>query len=128
MESRAICIVVQRPLIKGVLLALATRMSLATWRNPAAGRQTTNILNPREETMKKHVLLALVGLATGFVVPAFAQEKDTVDPQIRQQLEALSKKFDDASNKADAAALAALFTQDAVEVGPDGPVYGRQSA
>jgi|SRR6516165_972121 uncharacterized protein (TIGR02246 family) len=127
MESRAICIVVQRPLIKGVLLALATRMSLATWRNPAAGRQTTNILNPREETMKKHVLLALVGLATGFVVPAFAQEKDTVDPQIRQQLEALSKKFDDASNKADAAALAALFTQDAVEVGPDGPVYGREA-
>ena len=78
--------------------------------------------------MKKHVLLALVGLATGFVVPAFAQEKDTVDPQIRQQLEALSKKFDDASNKADAPALATLFTQDAVEVGPDGPVYGRQSA
>jgi len=77
--------------------------------------------------MKKHVLLALVGLATGFVVPAFAQEKDTVDPQIRQQLEALSKKFDDASNKADAAALAALFTQDAVEVGPDGPVYGREA-
>ena len=77
--------------------------------------------------MKKHVLLALLELATGFVVPAFAQEKDTVDPQIRQQLEALSKKFDDASNKADAAALAALFTQDAVEVGPDGPVYGREA-
>jgi ketosteroid isomerase-like protein len=47
--------------------------------------------------------------------------------QIRQQLEALSKKFDDASNKADAPALAALFTQDAVEVGPDGPVYGRKA-
>ena len=42
-------------------------------------------------------------------------------------LEALSKKFDDASNKADAPALAALFTQDAVEVGPDGPAYGQQA-
>jgi hypothetical protein len=77
--------------------------------------------------MKIRLLLTLAGLALGFAVPAFAQEKDTVDPQIRQQLDALFKKFDEASNKADAAALAALFTEDAVEVGPDGPVYGRQA-
>ena len=77
--------------------------------------------------MKIRLLGALVGLAIGFTVPAFAQEKDTPDPQIRQQLDALAKKFDEASNKADAAALAALFTQDAVEVSPDGLVYGRQA-
>ena len=52
--------------------------------------------------MKIRLLGALVGLAIGFTVPAFAQEKDTPDPQIRQQLDALAKKFDEASNKADA--------------------------
>jgi len=36
--------------------------------------------------MKTHILLAFVGLATGFVLPAFAQQKDTVDPKIEQQI------------------------------------------
>jgi Domain of unknown function (DUF4440) len=61
-----------------------------------------------------------------FVVPAFAQEKDTVDPQTRQQVETAAMKYDEAFNKNDAAAVAALFTQDAIEVGPDGPDYGQQ--
>jgi uncharacterized protein (TIGR02246 family) len=77
--------------------------------------------------MKTRLLGALVGLAISFALPAFAQEKETLDPQIRQQLDALSKKYDEAFNKNDAAAIAALFTQDAVEVGPDGPVYGKQA-
>ena len=78
--------------------------------------------------MKIRLLLALVRLAISFALPTFAQEKEAVDPQIRQQLDALAKKFDEASNKADAAALAALFTQDAVEVAPEGLVYGRQKS
>jgi ketosteroid isomerase-like protein len=77
--------------------------------------------------MKTRLLGALAGLAISFALPTYAQEKEPVDPQIRQQLEALSKKFDEASNKADAVALAALFTQDAVEVAPEGPVYGREA-
>src|SRR6478672_10410387 len=36
------------------------------------------ILEPREETMKIRLLLALAGLAIGYAVPAFAQEKDAV--------------------------------------------------
>jgi uncharacterized protein (TIGR02246 family) len=66
--------------------------------------------------MKIRLLGALVGLAIGFTVPAFAQEKDTVDPEVRQQIEAAQKKVDEAYNNHDAAALAALFTQDAVQV------------
>jgi uncharacterized protein DUF4440 len=92
--------------------------------SPTRGYSLTAFAVP---LLPRPLLLALVGLATGFVLPAFTQEKETVDPQIRQQLDALSKKFDEASNKADAAALAALFTQDAVEVAPEGPVYGRQA-
>jgi hypothetical protein len=66
--------------------------------------------------MKMRVLLTLVGLAVGFAVPALTQEKGTVDPQLRQQIEALIIKFDDAYYKNDAAGIADLFARDAVEV------------
>jgi ketosteroid isomerase-like protein len=77
--------------------------------------------------MKIHVLLALAGLAIGFAAPAFAQQKDTTDPQIAQQLEAIGRKSDEAWDKGDAAGIAAFFTQNAVVVTPQGPVYGRQA-
>ena len=35
--------------------------------------------------MKIRLVVALVGLAIGFTAPAFAQHKDTVDPQIIRQ-------------------------------------------
>jgi hypothetical protein len=38
--------------------------------------------------MKIRLLFALVGLAISFAVPTFAQLKEVVDPQIRQQIEA----------------------------------------
>jgi uncharacterized protein (TIGR02246 family) len=61
------------------------------------------------------LLLTLAGFALGFVLPAFAQEQNTVDPEVRQQIEAVHLKFVEAQNKGDAAAIAALFTQDAVQ-------------
>ena len=64
--------------------------------------------------MKIRLLLALVGLAISFALPTFAQQKNTPDPQLRQRLVALVKKYDDAFNKNDAAAVAANFTEDAV--------------
>jgi hypothetical protein len=66
--------------------------------------------------MRIRLLLPLAWLAIGFVVPALAQEQNTVDPEVRQQIEATLTKFDEAYNKNDAAATAALFAQDAVEV------------
>jgi ketosteroid isomerase-like protein len=66
--------------------------------------------------MKTRLLFALVGLAISFALPTFAQQKETVDPEVRQQIEAVLMKFDEAFNKNDAAAIAALFTRDAVEV------------
>ena len=51
----------------------------------------------------------------------------TPDPQLRQQLDAKSKKYDEAFNKNDAVALAAFFTEDAVLVNDSGPVYGRKA-
>ena len=68
------------------------------------------------------LVVALVGLAIGFAVPAFAQQKDTVDPQIIEQLNALTEKFIEAVDNNDVAAVAALFTEDAVFVTDTGPV------
>ena len=66
--------------------------------------------------MKIPFLITLAGFAIGFVLPALAQEQNTVDPEVRQQIEAVHMKFVEAQNKGDAAAIAALFTQDAVQV------------
>jgi ketosteroid isomerase-like protein len=69
----------------------------------------------RDKTMKMH-LVALVGLAIGFALPTFAQEQSTVDPEVRQQIEAVLTKFGEAQNKHDATAVADLFTLDAIRV------------
>src|ERR1700756_1823417 len=73
-------------------------------------------LKHREETLNTRLLLALIGLAVSPVVSAIAQEQNTVDPEVHQQIEAVHMKFVEAQNKGDAAAIAALFTQDAVQV------------
>jgi ketosteroid isomerase-like protein len=62
-------------------------------------------------------------------VPALAQEQNTVDPEVRQQIEAAFMKYTEAYNKYDAAAVAAFYTQDAVEVLPEtgGAAVGQQA-
>jgi ketosteroid isomerase-like protein len=78
--------------------------------------------------MKTDLLLPiLLGLATGLVMPVVAQEKAEVDPKTIQGIEMLAKQYDEAFNKNDASAIAALFMPDAIEVGPEGPAYGVQS-
>jgi uncharacterized protein (TIGR02246 family) len=79
--------------------------------------------------MKTHLLLAFIGLAIGFVLPAFAQKKDTVHSNIEQQIRMLAANYDAAINKHDPAAIAALYTQDAVRMTAlnNGTFYGRQA-
>jgi uncharacterized protein (TIGR02246 family) len=55
-----------------------------------------------------------------------AQEKDAVDQQTLQQLDAERKTYDEAVNNHDAAAVARLFTEDAIFVTEAGLFYGRQ--
>jgi len=66
--------------------------------------------------MEIRLLLSLAGLAIGFAGPIFAQEQRTVDPKVRQNIEAVETAFQDAYNKHDATAIAALHTLDAVEL------------
>jgi len=77
--------------------------------------------------MKTRLLFALVGLAISFALPILAQQTNTPDPQLRAAFVAFVKKEDEAFINGDAAALAALYTQDAVLVTPQGPVYGREA-
>jgi ketosteroid isomerase-like protein len=77
--------------------------------------------------MKNRFLLALVGLAISFALPAFAQQTNKPDPQLREKLIAAIKKHTDALDKNDAVAVAANFTEDAVNVEQDGPTFGREA-
>ncbi len=95
---------------------------------PEAGLFSNNQpIKQREETMKTRLLGALVGLAISFALPTFAQQTNAPNAQLRQQMVALAKKFDDAYNNNDATALAALYAENAVEVTDQGPIYGREA-
>jgi len=84
---------------------------------------------PWNEIMEMRLIVTLVGLAISSALPIFAQQTAaTLSEQDRQQLVALHKKWDEAENHNDAAALAALFTEDAAFVTDKGPVrVGRPS-
>jgi ketosteroid isomerase-like protein len=72
--------------------------------------------------------LVLVSLALSFALPTYAQEQRAVDPEVRKQIEAASAQFQDAYNKHDTAALAALLAQTAVEVrSSQGLAIGREA-
>jgi uncharacterized protein (TIGR02246 family) len=82
--------------------------------------------------MKVRLLLAIVGLTSGVALQGSAQWKDTADPPAAQQLvgfydSALRMKYDKAFNEKNAAALASLFTEDALLVAPEGLFSGREA-
>jgi uncharacterized protein (TIGR02246 family) len=77
--------------------------------------------------MKIHLIVALIGLAISFALATYAQQKDLADPQTTKKILASIKAYDGAINDNDAAAIAALFTRDAVFVTTEGPIIGRQA-
>jgi uncharacterized protein (TIGR02246 family) len=78
--------------------------------------------------MKMPLVVTLIGLAMGFALPTFAQQQNTIDAKIEQQIRILAMNYDAAINKHDAAAIAALYAQDAVWVTyHDGSYHGRQA-
>jgi uncharacterized protein (TIGR02246 family) len=77
--------------------------------------------------MKIRATVTLVGLAISFALPTFAQQTNTPNPQLRQRLLAVIDKHADAMNRNDAAAAAALFTEDAIYLTDKGPINGREA-
>ena len=77
--------------------------------------------------MKIRLLGALVGVTIGFALPAYAQQKDVADAQTTQKILAILKAYTEGMNNNDGAAVAALFTRDAVFLTTEGPIIGRQA-
>jgi hypothetical protein len=109
--------VAQRHFTKAFLLARDTDVPWSL-RNHEAGRLADHQSNPREEKMKIRSVVALSGLAISFALPSIAEEQNTFDPEVRQQIEAAVTKYEDAYNKNDAGAIAALYTADAASSFP----------
>jgi ketosteroid isomerase-like protein len=87
--------------------------------------------------MKIGSLLTIAGLVISFAAPVLAQQKDTTAQIVQQrdllgvakgidEFGELSLKLDEAFNKNDASAIAALFTEDGIPVASDGMFSGRQ--
>jgi uncharacterized protein (TIGR02246 family) len=76
--------------------------------------------------MRLCLLITIGGLFVSFGVPARAQGKNAVDPQVRKQIAELNLKYDEAFNQNDAEAVSTLFTADAVETGPEEATSGQQ--
>jgi ketosteroid isomerase-like protein len=55
------------------------------------------------------------------------ERTNTPDRQLRQQVDAKIRKYDEAFNNNDAAAIAEFFTEDSVLVTNEGPTYGRDA-
>jgi ketosteroid isomerase-like protein len=60
-------------------------------------------------------------------LPAFAQQQDTADPEITQKIRTISKGYDEATNNNNAAAVAALYTEDAVYATRHRAYHGRRA-
>jgi uncharacterized protein (TIGR02246 family) len=55
------------------------------------------------------------------------EKKCTADPKTADEIRTFVREYEVGFNKHDPAALAALCTEDAVQVSPEGPICGRQA-
>jgi uncharacterized protein (TIGR02246 family) len=88
--------------------------------------------------MKIRLLFTLLGFVISGALPTLAQQKDAAYSPIVQQRDLLGiakaigefadlhRKLDEAHDKNNAAAVAALFTEDGLFVAPDGMFSGRR--
>jgi ketosteroid isomerase-like protein len=77
--------------------------------------------------MKTRLLLTLVCSVISFASPVSAQQKNTSDQELRQVADGLARKLDGAWNNNDAAAAAALYTDDGVHASFYQTSHGRQA-
>jgi uncharacterized protein (TIGR02246 family) len=54
-------------------------------------------------------------------------QKYAADKKTVEEIRAFIKEYEKRFNEGDPAAVAALCTEDAVQIGPDGPIFGRKA-
>jgi uncharacterized protein (TIGR02246 family) len=79
--------------------------------------------NERDESQVRRSPFFVAFLTVCLAIPAVAQKPS--EQQIRPAIERLLETWDTAANRKDAAAIASLYTEDAVRVTPRGISYGR---
>jgi hypothetical protein len=94
---------------------------------PSLGDHANGVPRSDKMLLRIRFLHALLGLAIGFAVATFAQQKGTVDPETAQQVRALASNYDAAFNRQDAVTVAGLYAEDAVFNTPEGIFHGRQA-
>ena len=55
------------------------------------------------------------------------QQMHAADPKTEREIRAFIRAYEESFNANEAAALAALCTEDAIQLGPEGPIRGRQA-
>jgi hypothetical protein len=70
-------------------LSLAVKGPTTTKQSQAAGRLAKDHSKILGGTMKMRLTVALIGLAISFALPSCAQQKNTIDPQLAQQIRVL---------------------------------------
>jgi uncharacterized protein (TIGR02246 family) len=55
------------------------------------------------------------------------EQKYATDPKTAEEIHTFVKDYEKGFNKNDPAAVAALCTEDAIQIGPEGPSFGRQA-
>jgi ketosteroid isomerase-like protein len=62
-----------------------------------------------------------------FEATSKVRQMHRADPKTEQEIHAFIKAYEESFNRHDATALAALCTEDAIQIGPEGPIRGRQA-
>lgn len=74
--------------------------------------------------MRACLKIMTIGIVIGTTVPALAQQNNT-SGQEAKIINGIARKFESAYNRKDAAGVASLYTEDAVEVSPAGIIQNR---
>jgi uncharacterized protein (TIGR02246 family) len=101
-------------------------MPLPSARRPRGGDLKPKFLSS-EDALTTTYALSLLAAAAFSGLPAQAQQHEVTDAALLAALTGHSSAWDAAFNSNSADALAALYTEDAVEVTNQGPIYGREA-
>jgi uncharacterized protein (TIGR02246 family) len=104
-------------------LQIMRREGKGFWYQVQWDGKTASIVALEEPDEREAHKKLLAGLKTANKV----DQMHAADPKTEQEIRAFIRAFEESFNANDASALAALCTEDAIQIGPEGPICGRQA-